>query len=361
MPENYSNSMIETKTIEHFHFSDNPKGRVLIIYTGGTLGMDVNGQGVLVPCAFDRILKRVPVIEELQIRISVISFEEPIDSSNVQIGHWQLMSSLIYEHYDNYDGFLILHGTDTMAYSASALSFMLEGVNKPIIFTGAQLPIASPRSDARENLITALEIAADKKDGLPIVTEVCIFFNHVLLRGNRAKKVESQHFDAFESDNYPVLAEAGISIDYHWSYIKPNAKDFLQLHVDMDDSVAALKLFPGLNKKSAASVLLCKDVKGVVIESFGAGNVPHEKWFLDLLKESVDEGRIIINVSQCNGGRVMHGKYGTSSELEKVGVISGHDLTFEAATAKLMFVLAKFKNSADAKKCLMTPIRGEMN
>ena len=353
--------MIEIKAIEHFDFVQKPKGRILIIYTGGTLGMDYNKSGALAPCSFDRILNRVPVIEELQVNLSVISFKTPIDSSNVHIEHWQLLASLIYEHYDQYDGFLILHGTDTMAYSASALSFMLEGVNKPIIFTGAQLPIASPRSDATENLVTSLEIAADKKEGEPIITEVCIFFNHVLLRGNRAKKVESQHFDAFESENYPILAEAGITIDYHWSYLKPFVKDFVQVHPEMENNIAVLKLFPGLNQQTASSILLAETVKGVIIESYGSGNVPHEKWFLDLLKESVQKGKLILNVSQCNGGRVLHGKYETSSELDKIGVVSGHDLTSEAATAKMMYALANFPNLKDAKKCLRTPIRGEMN
>lgn len=323
--------------------------------------MDFNEQGALVPCGFNQILERVPVIKELHVNISVISFKEPIDSSNVHIEHWQLMSQLIFDHYDNFDGFLILHGTDTMAYSASAISFMLEGVNKPIIFTGAQLPIASPRSDATENLITSLEIAADKRNNQPIITEVCIFFNHVLLRGNRAKKVESQHFDAFESENYPILAEAGIAIDYHWSYMKTFVDDQIQLHLEMDNDIVALKLFPGLNKSTVANIVLAESVKGIILESYGSGNVPHEKWFLDLLKESVEKGKIIVNVSQCNGGRVMHGKYETSSELDKIGVLSGHDLTFEAATAKMMYALGKFTNSDDAKKCLRTPIRGEMN
>ncbi|WP_420385762.1 asparaginase [Roseivirga sp.] len=353
--------MIEVKTIEHFDFAEKAKARVLIIYTGGTLGMDFNENGALAPCSFDRILNRVPVIKELQVNLSVVSFNEPIDSSNVHIEHWQLLASLIYEHYDQYNGFLILHGTDTMAYSASALSFMLEGVNKPVIFTGAQLPIASPRSDATENLVTSLEIAADHKDGRPIITEVCIFFNHVLLRGNRAKKVESQHFDAFESENYPILAEAGISIDYHWSYLKPYAEDFVQVHAAMDNNIAVLKLFPGLNQTTASAVLLSDSVKGIILESYGSGNVPHEKWFLDLLRESIDKGKLILNVSQCNGGRVLHGKYETSSELDRIGVVSGHDLTFEAATAKMMFVLANLDNMRDAKKCLRTSIRGEMN
>lgn len=323
--------------------------------------MDFNDSGSLVPCGFDQILERVPVLKELSVNLSVISFQEPIDSSNVHIEHWQVMASLIYNHYDQYDGFIILHGTDTMAYSASALSFMLEGVNKPIIFTGAQLPIASPRSDARENLVTTIEIAADKKNGKPIVTEVCIFFNHVLLRGNRAKKVESQHFDAFESENHPILAEAGISIDYQWSYLKPYAKDFIRLNTEMDNSVMVLKLFPGLNEITAASILLADTVKGVILESYGSGNTPNEKWFLDLLRQSIEKGKLILNVSQCNGGRVMHGKYETSSELDKIGVLSGHDITLEAATAKMMFALAQFPNLSDAKNCLRTPIRGEMN
>ena len=204
--------MIDLKPISHFDLLEDPKARILIIYTGGTLGMDYNEKGQLVPYEFDSVLRRAPAAKELHVNLSVISFEVPIDSSKVRTEHWQALAHIIGKHYDDFDGFLVLHGTDTMAYSASALSYMLHGLNKPVIFTGAQLPIASPRSDGTENLVTSLEIASDKKDGKPTITEVAIFFNNELLRGNRARKVESQQFDAFESENYPPLAKAGITI-----------------------------------------------------------------------------------------------------------------------------------------------------
>lgn len=353
--------MLEIDPIVHFDLFEEPKAKLLIIYTGGTLGMDYDESGTLVPCGFDSVLRRAPVIKELQINLSVISFSTPIDSSSVEISHWQLMSKMIYDHYNDFDGFLILHGTDTMAYSASALSFMLQGLDKPVIFTGAQLPIASPRSDATENLVTSLEIASDKKGGRPIITEVCIFFNNSLIRGNRAKKVESQHFDAFESENYPVLARAGIAIDYQWSYLESSKESALVLIPEMDSSVVILKLFPGLNTKTVDHIIKAPDVKGVILESYGAGNVPHEKWFLDLLKEGNKSGKVILNISQCNGGKVIHGKYETSSMLNEVGVISGEDLTTEAATTKMMYALARYSKVQDIKKCLTTPVRGEMN
>lgn len=353
--------MLELKTIEHFDLFDDPKANILIIYTGGTLGMDYDENGSLAPCGFDQVLRRAPVAKELRINLSVISFETPIDSSKVELMHWQRMAEVIHGHYDAFDGFLILHGTDTMAYSASALSFMLEGLNKPVIFTGAQLPIASPRSDARENLVTSLEIASDKKGGLPIITEVCIFFNNALLRGNRAKKVESERFDAFESENFPTLAKAGIAIDYQWSYLKPYREAKLRLNVAMDPSIVILKLFPGLNANTIEHLIQTPLVKGIVLESYGAGNVPNDIWFLDLLKTGIAAGKLILNISQCNGGRVLHGKYQTSGELDKIGVISGGDLTTEAATTKMMYALGRFDNMVDRKTCLTTPIRGEMN
>lgn len=353
--------MFEIDPVIHFDLFEDPKAKLLLIYTGGTLGMDYDESGTLVPCGFDNVLRRAPVIKELQINLSVISFSTPIDSSSVELHHWQQMSKIIYDHYSDFDGFLILHGTDTMAYSASALSFMLQGLDKPVIFTGAQLPIASPRSDATENLVTSLEIASDKKDGKPIITEVCIFFNNSLIRGNRAKKVESQQFDAFESENYPILARAGISIDYQWSYLKAPSETRLELIPEMDTSVVILKLFPGLNASTVDHVINAPGVKGIVLESYGAGNVPHEKWFLDLLKVSSQAGKVILNISQCNGGKVIHGKYETSSKLNQAGVISGEDLTVEAATTKLMHALARYSKIDAVKKCLTTPIRGEMN
>ena len=342
-------------------FEGKQKASVLIIYTGGTLGMDYDTDGTLAPLDFDHILSRLPVLKELKLALSVISFNPPIDSSNIRIEQWGDMARIIEAQYHNFDGFVVLHGTDTMAYSASALSFMLKGLNKPVIFTGAQLPIGSPRSDARENFISALEIASDYKGGIPIVSEVCIFFNHLLIRGNRAKKVESNHFDAFESDNYPVLAEAGIVIDYNFDVLKKYQEfEELSITTEMDNSIVIIKLFPGINKEVIDTILSTDHVKGVVLESYGSGNVSHEPWFLNQLQLAVSNNKILLNVSQCNGGRVIQGKYQTSSVLKKIGVISGDDLTTEAATAKLMFALAKYENIEDIKTYLATPVSGEM-
>ena len=345
-----------------FDMAKEPRASILIVYTGGTLGMDYDENGSLVPCGFEQVLKRVPVLKELNINLSVASFDPPIDSSNINSSHWVSMAKIIQEQYDAFDGFIVLHGTDTMAYSASALSFMLQGVNKPIIFTGAQLPIASPRSDGHENFVTALEIAADKKDGIPLVSEVCIFFNHLLLRGNRSKKVESQHFDAFETENYPVLAEAGIVIDYNLPSIRPydpNAK--LRLFTELSEDVLILKLFPGINKYTAANILGAPNVRGIIMESYGSGNVPHQPWFLELLTQTIESGVVVLNVSQCNGGRVVQGKYEASSSLNHIGVVSGRDLTTEAATMKMMYALGRYTDVMDIKNCLTTSVSGEIN
>lgn len=353
--------MIDLTPISHFDLFEDPKARILIIYTGGTLGMDYNERGELVPCEFDKVLARAPSAKELHINLSVISFTTPIDSSNVEVKHWQTMANVVGDHYDDFEGFIVLHGTDTMAYSASALSFMLKGLNKPVIFTGAQLPIASPRSDATENLVTSLEIASDKKEDKPIITEVGIFFNNELLRGNRAKKVESQQFDAFESENHAPLAKAGITIKYDWSELKPYAQDFLEVQDQMDGRVAILKLFPGIQQTTVELLLNAPEIKGIILESYGSGNVPHEPWFLELLSKAVKDKKLVLNVSQCNGGKVTHGKYETSGSLNKIGVLSGGDLTTEAAITKMMYALGRFKNLDTVKKCLITPIRGEMN
>jgi L-asparaginase len=353
--------MIDRSPIQEFSLVAKPKAHLLVIYTGGTLGMDYDHNGSLVPCPFDQVIARVPVIKELHINLSVTSFNEPLDSSNVSLPHWQEMAKVIYDEYDHFDGFIVLHGTDTMAYSASALSFMLDGLNKPVIFTGAQLPIASPRSDGQDNFITSLEIASDSKGGRPIITEVCIFFNHLLLRGNRSKKVESQQFDAFESENYPVLAEAGISIDYNWSALRPYRDEVLELKLEMDPEVAILKLFPGLNELLIESLLTSDKIKGVVIESYGSGNMSNSLSFIDLLERANRSGKVLLNISQCNGGSVQHGKYETSHALENAGVLSGRDLTSEAAITKMMYALKRYSNLSAIKKCLTTSVRGEMS
>lgn len=334
---------------------------VLIIYTGGTLGMAYDESGALVPFNFGQILEKIPILSNMDIAITVISFPEPIDSSNVTMRHWKDMSYIIYENYDSYDGFVVLHGTDTMAYSASMLSYMLHGLNKPVIFTGAQLPISAMRSDARENLMTALEIATAKINDRPIVPEVCIFFNHMLLRGNRSKKVQSIHFDAFESENYPSLAEAGIVIDYNMNAIRPfEVKRKLVKMNHLDNRVMILKLFPGITDKIMDACFNIEGLRGVVLETYGSGNSPSEAWFMKSLDRAIKKGLIILNVSQCNGGRVIHGRYETSKELLAVGVVSGADMTTEAAVTKLMFLLGQNYSREEICLKLTQSLAGEI-
>jgi len=319
-----------------------PQSSILLIYTGGTMGMVQNETGSLVPFDFELILEHIPSLKTFDMHLRVIAFDEPIDSSNINPTHWQTMGKIIVDHYDAFDGFVILHGTDTMAYTASALSFMLEGLNKPVILTGAQLPIASARTDARENIITAIEIASSQQEGRPIIKEVCICFNSLLLRGNRSRKVESQHFDAFESENCSPLAEAGINIEYNHPVIdqyKPGSS--LNFRSQLDNEVIIVKLFPGLAQKQLKALLNIEGLRGVVLETYGSGNAPTDSWFIDLLKKAIDKGIIVMNVSQCTGGKVVQGKYATSAQLKTIGVIEGRDITTEAAITKIMILLGR--------------------
>jgi len=318
------------------------KSRVMIIYTGGTFGMTYDAGGVLIPFDFSLILEQLPTLRNLFLDITVISFDQPVDSSNIQPVHWQMIGEIIFENYKDQDGFVVLHGTDTMAFTASAISFMLPGLARPVIFTGAQLPISEPRSDARENLITALEIASAKAEGKPVVPEVCIYFDYQLLRGSRSKKVESMHFDAFESENYPSLATAGVKIDYNYGAIHKPANEEVSLLNRFDSNISILKLFPGIDKRTVEAILNTEGLKAVILETFGSGNAPSSRWFIESLHSAINRGVLILIISQCPGGMVVQGRYETSKSLADIGVISGGDMTMEAAVTKLMVLLGEF-------------------
>ncbi|MGB3618633.1 MAG: asparaginase [Catalinimonas sp.] len=342
--------------------SDAPKAFVLVIYTGGTFGMVYDRAGrQLVPLDFEQMQDKLPELARFDVDLTVMPFDVIIDSSNIRPEHWIRLAQVIRDNYTKFDGFIILHGTDTMAFSASALSYLLEDLNKPVIFTGAQLPIGAPRTDARGNFISALEIVSAREYGRPLVPEVCIYFGYRLMRGNRAQKVESTQFSAFETPNYPALAEAGVSINYNRYAIHPyDITAALRAYQQMDTNVAVLTLFPGGGRSILENILSLPGLRAVVLRTYGAGNAPTDPWFLDCLRQAVENDILIYNVSQCNGGMVMQGRYETSRSLAQIGVISGKDITTEAAVTKLMFLLANNVSLADVRANLMRPIRGEM-
>lgn len=315
--------------------------------------------GVLIPFDFNHILEHLPTMRSLLLDITVVSFETPIDSSNIDPTHWQTIGKIIQENYDDQNGFVVLHGTDTMAFTASAMSFMLRGLSKPVIFTGAQLPIGEPRSDARENLITALEIASATRNGNPIVPEVCIYFDYELIRGCRAKKVESMHFDAFQSENYPPLAKAGVKIDYALEAIQQPDESQLTLRSNFDTNIAIIKLFPGIGAKTVGAIADIPGLKALIIETYGAGNAPNAEWLLSILKTAISKGILILNISQCPGGMVTQGKYETSKALEDIGVVGGADMTSEAAVTKLMLLTGEY-GVDNTRKLIGKSLAGEL-
>ena len=335
---------------------------VLLLFTGGTISMSEDpATGALRPIDFARLQEYMPELKQTGVHIKSIPFLPLIDSSDIQPDTWVKLALTIQEHYDEFDGFVVLHGTDTMAHTASALSFMLENLSKPVIFTGAQLPIGMMRSDAKENLLTSIEIASAKENGLPIVPEVCIFFEDTLFRGKRTTKKDAEHFNAFNSYNYPPLAKAGVHIKYFRSYIHyPDIDTKLRVRTQIDQNVAVLKLFPGITRSTVHAILNISGIKAVILESFGAGNAPRLDWFFQELKAASERGIFIINKSQCSTGTVEMGRYETSLNLVNAGVISGYDCTTEAIIAKLMCLLGECSSQAEIRHKLSISLCGEM-
>ena len=341
------------------------KSAVLLIYTGGTIGMKEDPEsGALVPFDFGSLLEEVPELRKFALRIDSYTFSPLIDSSDVEPSLWQALARLIKEKYDDYDGFVILHGTDTMAYSASALSFMLDNLDKPVIFTGRQLPIGRPRTDGKENLISAVEIAAARdSQGRAIVPEVCICFNSKLFRGNRSTKVSATGFSAFNSPNYPPLATAGININYNSGFIhypKDRNKEF-EINTELDTRVSVLKIHPGITEQAVSDILLGSGTRAVILETYGSGNAISKPWFLQIVKDAIRMGKVLLNVTQCLSGEVNMDIYATGCCLKEAGVVSGHDITTESALAKLFFLLGSESDVERIKKLLEKNLKGEIS
>jgi L-asparaginase len=338
------------------------KSKILLIYTGGTIGMKKDFEtGALRAFNFSKLLQRIPELKQLDCEIETFSFKNPIDSSNMNPEKWGQIATIIADNYTSFDGFVVLHGSDTMSYSASALSFMLENLTKPVIFTGSQLPIGDLRTDAKENLITAIQIASLRENGKPVISEVCLYFEYKLYRGNRTTKINAEHFNAFTSPNYPHLVESGVHLKLNSELFLPvKSSAQLKVHKNLDNHVAIIKIFPGISEVVLAAILGIPNLKGVILETYGAGNAPTEAWFINLLKKAISKGLHIINVTQCSAGSVSMGQYETSTAMKEIGIISGKDITTEAGITKLMYLLGQGIASDDFKEIFETSLRGEM-
>ena len=343
--------------------SNPERPNVLIIYTGGTIGMVQNPQtGAHEPLDFGHLISNVPELKNISVNFQTLQFDPPLDSSNMNPGLWSQLAHIIVDHYEQYDGFVVLHGTDTMAYTASALSYMIQHLTKPIILTGSQLPIGVLRTDGKENLITSIEIAAAKdRINQPLVPEVCIYFQGSLLRGNRAKKLSSEEFHAFTSPNYPALARVGVHITWAHHHINHIIyDDGIKPCFTMGTDVVVLKLFPGITQRMVQAVLNIPSLRGVILETFGAGNAMTYDWFINDLRQAVNRGVVIVNVSQCLGGSVEMGIYETGNRLSQAGVIGSGDMTFEASIVKLMFLLGQGHSQEQVQKRMLQNLAGEI-
>lgn len=335
--------------------------KLLIIYTGGTIGMawDENAH-TLVPMGFQQLKDHIPEIAKLGCDFDMHTFHPPIDSSNMSPAIWVELAEIIHANYEHYAGFVILHGSDTMAFTASALSFMFHNLDKPIILTGSQLPIGEIRTDAKENIITAMEIAGARRNGKAIVPEVCIYFDYFLFRGNRTKKFDTESFEAFRSINYPPLAEAGIDIKYNDKFIRGCTGATLEVDTRLNADIAVLKMFPGITATTVKAVLQAPGLKAVILETFGNGNTITDSWFIAAIELAIKRGIVVVDRTQCDGGSVNLGRYETSAQLKRIGVTNGNDLTFEATVTKLMFLLGRGHTAVQTSQLMEISLRGEL-